>query len=348
VLGRAEPLLASRGRKKGKGKVKRKNRRRKQRGSAQVAVCHNGETLRVPREAAPGIVAAGGTEGACAAGGGAAAPAPGGPGGTGTCANPGPSSNLSGCDFDNRDLVGIDLHGSRMVRTTFRGADLCGADLHGSTLTGADFRGFAAPGRQTNLFRTDLGSSGCGGTLFDERTLFCRTRTCTGTIRNDNCPPGVDPQDVCCVDADCPDPSVCVDHQCVPCGPSNCPNGCCTPEGECRVNNALACGTGGAACGPACAADQACVAGTCVSCTVACPGAGCLECVRLVDGTTVCGSGESTVGCPTVCTSSATCPDRIPQCAFSVTIKVNNHVQDLGPLCGHDVGTSVCTNFRSC
>jgi hypothetical protein len=344
LLGHAEPLLAHRAKKKGK----RKNRRRKKRGPAEVQVCRNGETLLVPRDAVPGILLAGGTQGACAPAVGAIAPAPVAPGGPGSCANPGPSSNLSGCNFDNRDLAGIDLHGSRMVQTSFRGADLCGADLHGSTLTGADFRGSTGLGRATNLFRADLGSSSCNGIQFDERTLFCRTRTCSGAIRDDNCPAGVDPQDVCCVNEDCPDPKVCVDHQCVPCGPANCPNGCCTPEGECRVNDAFACGAGGVSCGVECPGNQACLNGECVSCAVVCPNAGCFECGRLADGTTVCGNGQFTVACNPVCTSSAACPGGTPQCAFSVTVKQTNLTQDLGPLCGHDVGTSVCVAFRGC
>ena len=90
-----------------------------------------------------------------------------------------------------------------MRGTSFRGANLCGADLSSSQLRDADFRGFAAPGNATNLFRADLHSSGCSGTQFNARTLFCQTTTCNGTISNRDCPAGTAPADVCCLDADC-------------------------------------------------------------------------------------------------------------------------------------------------
>lgn len=119
-----------------------------------------------------------------------------------TCGSPGPSSNLNGCNFNNEDLSGVDLSSSSMRNTRFRGANLCGADLSSSNLRDADFRGFADPGNATNLTRADLSSSGCRGTLFNARSIFCQTITCDGSISNRDCPNG-DPEGICCADVDC-------------------------------------------------------------------------------------------------------------------------------------------------
>ena len=118
-----------------------------------------------------------------------------------TCSNPGPSSNLNGCNFNNDDLSGADLSSSSMRETRFRGTNLCGADLSSSNLRDADFRGFAT-GNATNLTRANLGSSGCKGTRFNAETIFCRTRTCDGSISDRDCPGGI-AEGICCTDADC-------------------------------------------------------------------------------------------------------------------------------------------------
>jgi uncharacterized protein YjbI with pentapeptide repeats len=154
-----------------------------------------------------------------------------------TCASPGPSSNLSGCNFDGADLSGSDLSGSSMVGTTFRNAELAGTDLSSSTLRGAifrgadltcadlsssalrnaDFRGFPNPGRRTNLTLADLSSAGgCGSILANGRTVFCRTTVCDGSVRNDGCPAGVDPAALCCDDDDCPNGQSCEGGTCAP------------------------------------------------------------------------------------------------------------------------------------
>jgi hypothetical protein len=125
-----------------------------------------------------------------------------------TCASPGPSANLNGCNFAGEDFSGDDLSSSGMVGTifrnaelvgtnlsssnmrgaNFRGANLCGADLSSSVLRNADFRGFAATGRATNLTAADLRSSGgCGSILTNTRTIFCQTTMCDGSVRNDDC-----------------------------------------------------------------------------------------------------------------------------------------------------------------
>ena len=157
-----------------------------------------------------------------------------------TCSSPGPSSNLSGCNYDGEDFSGDDLSGSRMVGTTFRnaeltgsnlsssnlkdasfrGADLCGADLSSSTLRNVDFRGFGpnqGSGRPTNLTLADLSSSGgCGTLQTNGRTIFCGTTMCDGSVRNDDCPENVDPEDICC--SECEYGVECVDGRCSDCG----------------------------------------------------------------------------------------------------------------------------------
>jgi hypothetical protein len=201
----------------------------------------------------------------------------------GECADPGPGTNLDGCDFAGKDfsgrdlsgsditdatfrnavLVDTDLSGSDMARTSFRGANLCGAKLSSSSLANADFRGSSgSDGRPTNLTRADLRSSKCKGTIFDANTIFCGTKTCSGAVRNDGCPAGVDPEDTCCADADCPAGEVCQ-------------RGTCTCEGcrdgeTCPAGDAWAqCGANGTPCrtcgdGQICAADS----GTCVNCSI--------------------------------------------------------------------------------
>ncbi len=151
------------------------------------------------------------------------------------CLNPGPSSNMNGCNYEgedfsgqnlssssmvgtifrNADLLGTDLSSSNMRGANFRGANLCGADLSSSTLRNTDFRGFAigqGSGRQTNLAFADLSSSACGGILTNNRTFICGTTWCDGTVRNDSCPGGV-PSDLCCTP--CGAGEACVNNDCV-------------------------------------------------------------------------------------------------------------------------------------
>jgi hypothetical protein len=205
------------------------------------------------------------------------------PGAQNNCANPGPGSSLDGCDFAGRDfsgrdlsgseindatfqnavLVDADLSGSDMARTSFRGANLCGAKLSSSSLAAADFRGSTgADGRPTNLTRADLRSSKCKGTLFDANTIFCGTTTCNGAVRNDGCPAGVSPDDVCCADADCLAGEVCERGVCTCKG---CRSGDTCPAGDAWAQ----CGADGATC-RACGDGQICAADsrTCVNCSI--------------------------------------------------------------------------------
>ena len=164
------------------------------------------------------------------------------------CSSPGPSSNISGCNYQNDDFSGDNLSSSRMVGTNFRGAtlvgtnlsssnakgaifrdaNLCGADLRSSTLTNADFR-------NANLTNADLASSGCGGANFTG-ARFCNTRTCNGTIRNDGC--AGSPSNACCENDDCPGAAACCANACCAAGQvcdtrAPAPDTCCTPGGTC-------------------------------------------------------------------------------------------------------------------
>jgi hypothetical protein len=143
------------------------------------------------------------------------------------CLSLGPGSNVNGCNYAGEDHSGEDLSGSAMVGTNFnnatlvdtdlsssnmrnarfRNANLCSADLSSSTLRNADFR-------NANLTRADLSSSACGGAQFNAGTVFCQTIACNGSIRNDDCPSGVDPADVCCLDSDCLAGETCCAGEC--------------------------------------------------------------------------------------------------------------------------------------
>ena len=147
----------------------------------------------------------------------------------GRCSNPRRSSNLDGCNFDDAKFEGIDLSSSSMRGTLFRGAELCGANLGSSNLENADFR-------NANLTRTTLRSSGCDGAIYDGATL-CGTIMCDGSVRNDGCPAGTDPNDICCGLAGCGPGRVCCGKRCQPgdcCSSADCgATGFCE-DGICR------------------------------------------------------------------------------------------------------------------
>lgn len=169
------------------------------------------------------------------------------------CANPGPGTNLAGCDFRGDDFSGASLTGANLTGTIFvdatlvttnlsgvsakgarfADADLCGARLRSSVLKNADFRG-------ADLTRANLRASVCAGALFTAAT-FCRTVGCDGAVRDDGCPNGVDPNDVCCTNGDCVDGQTCEDGVCTGCpqGWLELPNGgCalpCTTQAECAA-----------------------------------------------------------------------------------------------------------------
>ncbi|MFN8592590.1 MAG: pentapeptide repeat-containing protein [Thermomicrobiales bacterium] len=119
-----------------------------------------------------------------------------------SCGNPKRGSNLNGCNFSNADLSGLDLSSSSMVGTNFTDANLCSTNLRSSTLRNAIFNG-------ANLTNADLRSSACKNTQFNDATVYCNTRLCDGSTRNDDCPRGVAPEDVCCDASDCEIGQVC-------------------------------------------------------------------------------------------------------------------------------------------
>jgi hypothetical protein len=201
-----------------------------------------------------------------------------------TCGSPGPSSNLSGCNFNGRNLAGVDLSSSNMKNARFNGANLCGADLSSSTLTNVDFR-------NANLTKADLHSSGCNGIQTNAGTTFCQTIMCNGTVRSDDCP-GAAPNTVCCAAANCaarecrtaacsdslcayamqpdgdpgtlcPAPRECCDGGCCPAG-QKCCDGDCIPNATCCPAD---CGPNQKCCGSGCIADNVCctngTSGTC-------------------------------------------------------------------------------------
>ncbi len=124
-----------------------------------------------------------------------------------SCASPGPSSNLKECNFAGDDLSGFELSGSNMKNTNFNGATLCGTDLSASNLKQADFR-------NAELTRATLDGSNGNGARFNPGTRLCRTVLFDGSIDDGDCPAGVDPEDVCCFDADCPPGTTCSDGRC--------------------------------------------------------------------------------------------------------------------------------------
>jgi hypothetical protein len=159
------------------------------------------------------------------------------------CLHPGPSSDLSGCRFQGEDFSGDDLFSSRMAGTIFNGANLAGADLSSSNMKGARFRDANLCGADlsssqlrnanfggANLTNANLRSSSCDGAVFTG-VVFCNTRTCNGAIRTDGCPDGVDPEEVCCGDADCPEGACCA-GRCCP-GGQICRDGACA-EATCQ------------------------------------------------------------------------------------------------------------------
>jgi hypothetical protein len=245
ALGGTAVDAAAKGKGKGKGRHKDRDRKRDQRrDKAKQRQGESGESPAVSTQAAD-------------------------------CFSIGPSSNMNGCDFSGMDLSGRDLSGSSMRGTKFTSANLCGANLSSSTLTNADFRG-------ANLTRAALKSSACRGALFDAATTFCQTRTCTGTVRSDDCP-GVPADNVCCSTGDCAERTcragTCHGERCAyatqPDGqagtlcpaPGQCCDGGCCAEGQTCCGETCTntktdddnCGT----CGNACPTGSTCQNGAC-------------------------------------------------------------------------------------
>jgi hypothetical protein len=179
-----------------------------------------------------------------------------------SCANPGPSRNMNGCNFNGDDLSDANLSSSKMVATTFRDAtlvgtnlsssnmkqadfrraNLCGAVLRSSTLKDADFRG-------ANLTNAKLTSSGCGGLRTNAGTTFCNTTMCNGSVRNDGC--GAPEAEACAA-------LLCTDDD-------DCGLGETCANGICRCGSGLACGEE-----RVCNEDGECVHPTCCGGSATC------------------------------------------------------------------------------
>jgi hypothetical protein len=171
-----------------------------------------------------------------------------------SCDNPGPDTNLNFCDFTGANLAGADLSDSDMIQTTFLEAnlaranlhdvvarranfsvaDLCGADLEDANLRNANFT-------EAVLFKASLDDSQCAGANFGN-AKFCRTTLCNGNVSNRDCPDGVDPDEICCIDRDCATGRLCVDH------------GCCTDiGGPCTLDTRETC------CSKECRGTRCCI-----------------------------------------------------------------------------------------
>jgi hypothetical protein len=245
------------------------------------------------------------------------------------CEPPRPSDTLKGCNYNDRDLRGVDMHSSTLTDAKFRTAILCEAKLYSAQLRRADFRG-------ANLTRADLHSSGCVNTKFDAGTTWCRTIDCNGNLRNDDCP-GTPDSEVCCTSGDCPNPAkgVCVGGACRACTAVTCPDGCCSngrcvatcPGGGCCDNGqcVATCPSG------SCCSDGTCVAScpnggccnsgqcaaTCLTCSQQC--ANCAWCIEKADGTRECAAALGFASCQQ-CTSDAQCTDPLtPFCVARAT-----------------------------
>jgi hypothetical protein len=131
-------------------------------------------------------------------------------------------------------------------------------------------------------------------------------------------------------------------------GGNPCPGGgCCDAEGQCQISNANACGPDGGACAGACADDEACQNGLCVSCAAAC--SGCSQCIREVNGSTRCITAFPIVDCEQgVCTSSSSCVVDGYFCAISQKLLRDETVISFGPICDQSAGAGICVSAAAC
>ena len=115
------------------------------------------------------------------------------------CANPGPGTNLDGCDFSGQELSGVDLSRASLRGANFSGANLTDANLSSSNARRARFsqaRLCGAKVRSANLLGAtfaaadltgaDFALSNCTATDF-ANAVFCRTKLCNGSVREPDC-----------------------------------------------------------------------------------------------------------------------------------------------------------------
>jgi hypothetical protein len=138
------------------------------------------------------------------------------------CGNPGPSKNLSGCNYSGQNLTGARLASANLRNANLNGANLCGADLRSANLQGADLRG-------ANLTRANLSAAALGGAN-TSGAKYCQTILPNGKRDDSGC---VEGSANCCRDSECPSDQTC--------GGGGIPNDCgnCANDGDC--DDGIAC-----------------------------------------------------------------------------------------------------------
>ncbi|MFN8593307.1 MAG: pentapeptide repeat-containing protein [Thermomicrobiales bacterium] len=115
-------------------------------------------------------------------------------------------ANLSACNFDERDLDGVNLRSANLSKACFADASLRGADLRSTNVSGACFCG------------ADLTGADFRGSNITTAQLACATVACTTILPNGK------PATNCACPVECPPGSVCELGGCQPCTVS-CPSG---------------------------------------------------------------------------------------------------------------------------
>jgi hypothetical protein len=108
---------------------------------------------------------------------------------------PGKGKNTSGCDYSFSALFEhLDVRGSNLSKSSFRGADLRGADLRGANASGSCFVG------------ADLHEAKVGASVNLNGAIFCNTRMPDGRIDDSGCAKTT----ACCppLERDCPDGTI--------------------------------------------------------------------------------------------------------------------------------------------
>lgn len=115
-------------------------------------------------------------------------------------------ANLSACNFNERDLDGVNLRSANLSKACFADASLRGADLRSTNVSGACFCG------------ADLTGADFRGSNITAAQLACATVACTTILPNGK------PATSCQCALGCPPNSVCELGGCQPCTVS-CPSG---------------------------------------------------------------------------------------------------------------------------
>jgi hypothetical protein len=131
---------------------------------------------------------------------------------------PGPGTNLTGCDFNDADLVGVNLGGANLTNTCFASAHLHNARFRGANVSGTCFCG------------ADLTGADFRGTKVSAEQLACATVDCSTVLPNGKPAAPCGDSTTCC-GGDCVDLQIDTDNcgkcgnACGPC--QTCSNGSC-------------------------------------------------------------------------------------------------------------------------